>query len=624
MLLQFLNRLRFKLKIKMKFTVISLVAVFFTEFISANDKPNFVWIISEDNSIHYLNHFFPDGADTPNIKKMAMHGVTFDNAFSNAPVCSVARSTLITSCYAPRIGSQYHRRSVMAPMPEGLKMFPAYLKEIGYYTTNRSKTDYNLIQGKGVWDQSSRKAHWKNRKNNQPFFHKASYAISHESSLHFKKEAIKNQPTEHDPGKVKLAPYHPDTKTFRYTQARYHDNIVKIDNVVGGIIDELKNDGLLENTFVFYFGDHGGVLPRSKGYAFETGLHVPLVVRIPKNFKHLVKYSTNYREAGFVEFIDFGPTLLNLAGIKIPDVIDGIPFMGKGSKTREFTFNYADRFDEKYDFVRWIRKGRYSYQRNFQPFNFDALQNDYRYKQLAFTEWRDLFQQGKLNDIQKQFFEARAPEALYDINKDPYETKNLAKDPELKGILGEMRKIMQSQMQQINDLSFYPEPVMVKEAMKNPSGYGIEKTHEIKEMSKIAALQLLPFSEVVEPLERALTSVNPWFRYWGCIVATSHGQNSQKLTNIISKMAGSDSEPLVRARAAEYLGVNQKENPFPFIKNALKMSSSEVETNLILNTAVLLQDGGFGHSFKTFSMSDVNFGGRYIEARIAYLAKKDE
>ena len=624
MLLQFLNRLRFNLKIKMKFTVISLVAVFFTEFISANDKPNFVWIISEDNSIHYLNHFFPNGADTPNIKKMAMHGVTFDNAFSNAPVCSVARSTLITSCYAPRIGSQYHRRSVMAPMPEGLKMFPAYLKEIGYYTTNRSKTDYNLIQGKGVWDQSSRKAHWKNRKNNQPFFHKASYAISHESSLHFKKEAIKNQPTEHDPGKVKLAPYHPDTKTFRYTQARYHDNIVKIDNVVGGIIDELKNDGLLENTFVFYFGDHGGVLPRSKGYAFETGLHVPLVVRIPKNFKHLVKYSTNYREAGFVEFIDFGPTLLNLAGIKIPDVIDGIPFMGKGSKTREFTFNYADRFDEKYDFVRWIRKGRYSYQRNFQPFNFDALQNDYRYKQLAFTEWRDLFQQGKLNDIQKQFFEARAPEALYDINKDPYETKNLAKDPELKGILGEMRKIMQSQMQQINDLSFYPEPVMVKEAMKNPSGYGIEKTHEIKEMSKIAALQLLPFSEVVEPLERALTSVNPWFRYWGCIVATTHGQNSQKLTNIISKMAGSDSEPLVRARAAEYLGVNQKENPFPFIKNALKMSSSEVETNLILNTAVLLQDGGFGHSFKTLSMSDVNFGGRYIEARIAYLAKKDE
>ena len=133
-------------------------------------------------------------------------------------------------------------------------------------------------------------------------------------------------------------------------------------------------------------------------------------------------------------------------------------FMGKESKTRDFTFNYADRFDEKYDFVRWIRKGKYSYQRNFQPFNFDAIQNDYRYKQLAFVEWRNLFNQGQLNPIQKQFFEKKAPEALYDVASDPYETNNLANDPKLKDVLNEMRTIMQSQMQRINDLSFYPNP----------------------------------------------------------------------------------------------------------------------------------------------------------------------
>ena len=605
----------------MKFVTFLTIIFFLNEFILAKDKPNFVWIISEDNSIHYLNHFFPNGAETPNIKKMAKHGVTFNNAFSNAPVCSVARSTLITSCYAPRIGAQYHRRSVMAPMPDKLRMFPAYLKENGYFTTNRSKTDYNLVQGKGVWDQSSRKAHWKNRKGNQPFFHKASYAISHESSLHFKKEAINNQPTTFDPLTVKLAPYHPDTKTFRYTHARYHDNIQKIDAVVGEIMDELRESGLLDDTFVFYFGDHGGVLPRSKGYAFETGLHIPLVVRIPKNFKHLTKYSMNSREDGFVEFIDFGPTLLNLAGVKIPDDVDGFPFMGKESKTRDFTFNYADRFDEKYDFVRWIRKGKYSYQRNFQPFNFDAIQNDYRYKQLAFVEWRNLFNQGQLNPIQKQFFEKKAPEALYDVASDPYETNNLANDPKLKDVLNEMRTIMQSQMQRINDLSFYPESVMVREAMKNPSDYGVKKTNEINEMAKIAALQLLPISEVEEPLESALKSSNPWCRYWGCIVASSHVKISQKLTNIIRKMANSDSEPLVRTRAAEYLGIAQKEDPLPFFKKALKMSNSDVETNLILNSAVLLQDGGFGHSFKSLTMSDVNFGGRYIEARISYLSK---
>ncbi len=109
-------------------------------------RPNIVWIISEDNSKHYLKHFDPDGAPTPNIEAMAREGVTFDRAFSNAPVCSVARTTLITSCYAPRIGTQFHRRIEMASMPSGIQMFPAYLRSAGYYTTNNSKEDYNAHQ----------------------------------------------------------------------------------------------------------------------------------------------------------------------------------------------------------------------------------------------------------------------------------------------------------------------------------------------------------------------------------------------------------------------------------------------------------------------------------------------
>ena len=606
----------------MKSTILLLVIVFFTEIISANSKPNFVWIISEDNSIHYLDHFFPDGADTPNIKNMAANGVTFDNAFSNAPVCSVARSTLITSCYAPRIGAQYHRKSMVAPMPEGLKMFPSYLRDKGYYTTNRSKTDYNLKQGKGVWDQSSRKAHWRNRKSGQPFFHKASYAISHESSLHFKESAIKDQPTVNKSQDVNLAPYHPNTKTFRYTQARYLDNIVRIDEVVGGIIEDLQKDGLLEDTFVFYFGDHGGVLPRSKGYAYETGLHVPLVVRIPKNFKHLVKYSNGFREQGFVEFVDFGPTLLNLVGIDLPDGVDGFPFMGKGSKTRSFTFNYADRFDEKYDFVRWLRKGKFSYQRNYQPFNFDGIQNDYRYKQLAFTEWRNLYNAGKLDSIQSQFFRPRSPEALYDVSNDPYETNNLATDPDYQKTLSQMRDLLRSEMLRTNDLSFYPEPVMVEKAMSNPVDFGREKSEKIKRMSEIADLQLLPTSKIKKSLEEALNSSDPWIRYWACIVASSHIQIPEKMIDRIKVIARSDSESLVRTRAAEFLGISRKGDPLPIIKKALKMAGSDIETNLILNTAVLLQDGGYGYSFESLSMSDVNHKGRYVEARIAYLSER--
>ncbi len=589
---------------------------------NAAQQPNFVWIISEDNSIHYLDHFFPDGADTPNIKKMAKHGITYDNAFSNAPVCSVARSTLISGCYAPRIGTQYHRKTSMAPMPEGVRMFPSYLRDKGYYTTNRSKTDYNAVPGKGVWHESSGKAHWKKRNAGQPFFHKASYASSHESSLHFTDRAMKSHPTKHDPDSVRLAPYHPDTPTFRYTHAKYLDNLVKIDDIVGKVIDELEKDNLLEDTFVFYFGDHGGVLPRSKGYAYESGLHVPLVVRVPKNFSHLVKSESGHREKGFVEFVDFGPTILNLAGAEIPDGIDGRPFLGQGARTRNYTFNYADRFDEKYDFVRWMRKGKYSYQRNFQPFNFDALQNDYRYRQLAFEEWRQLYQKGKLNAVQRQFFETRPAEALYDVEVDPHETRNLASDPSYTKVLDEMRELMSSELREINDLSFFPEPIMLKEAMKNPVKYGKGKSDHINKLVGIADLQLRPYKEVQDQIKEALISDDSWSRYWGCIVASSHREITSEQVRLIAKIADNDLEPLVRCRAAEFLGLTGEKDPRPAIKKALKMSTMAVETNLILNTAVLLHDGPSGFKFNELSMKDVNHDGRYVEARVAYLSNK--
>ncbi|MCP4846979.1 MAG: sulfatase-like hydrolase/transferase [Verrucomicrobiaceae bacterium] len=597
------------------------ISVAMMSAVNAAERPNFVWIISEDNSIHYLDHFFAGGADTPNIKALAAHGITYDHAFSNSPVCSVARSTLITGCYAPRIGTQYHRRSVMAPMPEGVRMFPAYLRSLcGYYTTNRSKTDYNAKPGKGVWDESSNKAHWRKRKQGQPFFHKASYAISHESSLHFSAQAMASQPTRHDPGKIKLAPYHPDTPTLRYTHARYLDNIVKIDEVVGRVIAELKEDGVLEDTFIFYFGDHGGVLPRSKGYAYESGLHVPLVVRIPDNFRHLVKEKKGSREKGFVEFIDFGPTVLNLAGADIPGKIDGRPFLGKGARTREFTFGYADRFDEKYDLVRWIRKGRFSYQRNYQPFNFDSLQNDYRYKQLAFQQWRQLYREGKLNAEQRQFFEPRAAEALYDIEKDPHEVNNLSGDPRYSDTLVLMRNLLHEKVTGINDLSLFPEPYMVSDAMDNPERFGRLHAARVARLVDIADLQIVEFSRAKEGIESALQSNDPWARYWGCIVASSHGQAPQDLADLIEILALDDPEPLVRCRAAEFLGITGDVDPRPIIKAALKMSKSEVATNLILNTAVLLQDGRKKIKFDGLTREDVNHSGRYVEARLAYLS----
>ena len=346
------------------------------------------------------------------------------------------------------------------------------------------------------------------------------------------------------------------------------------------------------------------------------------MVRVPKNFKHLVKFDPGHREKGFVEFVDFGPTILNLTGAVIPDNVDGRPFLGKGASTRSYTFNYADRFDEKYDFVRWIRKGKYSYQRNFQPFNFDALQNDYRYKQLAFEEWRQLYQKGKLNAIQRQFFETRPAEALYNVEADPHETHNLASDPSFAKVLDEMRNLMSSELRRINDLSFFPEPIMLKEAMKSPVNYGKDKADHIKNLIAIADLQLRPYKKVESQIKEALLSDDPWSRYWGCIVASSHRKITSEQIGLIINIADNDIEPLVRCRAAEFLGLTGEKDPRPAIKQSLKMSATAVETNLILNTAVLLHDGPSGYKFNELSMEDVNHDGRYVVARVAYLSNK--
>ena len=235
--------------------------------VQAAQRPNFVWILSEDNSKHYLKLFDEHGTKTPHIKQMAEHGLLYERAFSNAPVCSVARTTLITSVYAPRLGTQFHRKIRPVALPKDWHLFPSYLRQAGYYTTNNSKEDYNTIKQNDVWDESSKRASWKNRPAPEtPFFHMQSYPISHESSLHFSQKEMDASKTKADPNQIQLAPYHPDTPLFRYTHARYHDRIGLVDDLVGKMVADLEKGGHLEDTFIFYFGDHGGVLPRSKGY----------------------------------------------------------------------------------------------------------------------------------------------------------------------------------------------------------------------------------------------------------------------------------------------------------------------------------------------------------------------
>ncbi|QEG43060.1 sulfatase-like hydrolase/transferase [Roseimaritima ulvae] len=564
--------------------------------VSAADRPNIVWIMSEDNSKHYLRLFDPAGAATPQIEKLAQSGVVFDRAFSNAPVCSVARTTLITSCYGPRIGTQFHRRSKLAAMPEGLQMFPAYLRAAGYYTTNNSKKDYNAIEGAEVWDASSGKASWRNRPSDEtPFFHVQTFGMSHESSLHFGAAKMQSEATQHDPDAVQLAPYFPDTPTFRYTHARYLDRMQTIDTSVGQLIAKLEADGVLEDTFVFYFGDHGGVLPRSKGYVYESGLHVPLVVRIPKNFKSLSAFAAGSRTAGFVEFVDFGPTVLSLAGVEVPEGVDGKPFLGKSItaaevNARDETLGYADRFDEKYDFVRSLRVGPFKYIRNYEAFQPDGLQNNYRYRMLAYQDWRTRYHAGELNDMQSQFFRSKPVEALYDIENDPHETRNLAADPQHRETLLRLRGRLQQRMKAMPDLSLFPESELVQQAMDNPVAFGQQQQPRISRLLDTVDACLLPAPQAVDTLRTALDSTDPLQRMWALVACSSMGTDAAALAEIAKRLHTDDPHRLTRVRAAQFLAILGRLDPAPTIYRELASTNSEVEALEILNVAVFCRD----------------------------------
>lgn len=560
-------------------------------------RPNFLFLVSEDNSIHYLRLYGAKNGKTPTIDGLARNGLVFNHAFSCSPVCSVARSTLATGIFAPRGGFQYHRKIKPATLPAGFLPWSGVLKQAGYYTTNRRKTDYNFkFPIKRLWNASSGKASWRHRPTKQtPFFHMQSFGQSHESSLHFPKSQLKT-PTTVSPKDVTLAPYHPDTTTFRYTHARYFDRMGVIDQQVKRVLAQLTADGLLEDTFVFYFGDHGGVLPRSKGYAYESGLHVPLVVRIPNNFRHLVDHKPGSRLDGFVSFIDFGPTVLHLAGLGIDKQMDGRPFLGprvpaRDLAARDEAFGYADRFDEKYDHVRTLRKGRFAYVRNYQGFYPDGLQNNYRYRMLAFKEWRALNKAGQLTPAQKQFFLPRPAEQLFDLQSDPHQVANLAGKPKHRETLLDLRGRLRKQVVEINDLSLYPESHQVNHMLDDPIAFGRSHHDEIAVLLNIADLPLAPLETALHALKSHLRSKNPWHRYWACQAVALIGHPARSMSAAIGPCLG-DPHPMVRLRAAETLAIIgiTKPDPLPHLYAVLNSVSTEAEALLVLNTLVFLQD----------------------------------
>jgi arylsulfatase A-like enzyme len=578
--------------------------------------------------MHYLKMFDENGVATPNIESLSKDGLIFSNAFSNAPVCSVARSTIISGCYGPGLGSNFHRRIEKVNLPSDIEMFPTYFKKAGYYTANNSKEDYNIVKPENVWDESSKKATWRNRAINQPFFYVFNSEISHEGNVHFSRTDFETKKSITSLDSFTVQPTLPNTPLFIYTNAIYRDKIVQMDKEIGKVISQLKEDGLYDNTFVFYYGDNGGVLPGSKGYLTETGVHIPMVVHVPKNYRHLVNGMSG-KINGFVSFADLAPTALNLAGIEIPKGLDGKPFLGKNLTQKELnkrneTFSYSDRMDEKFDMVRALRKGKYKYVRNYQPFNFDGLMNNYRYQQLAYQELAKLYKEGKLNEVQSRFFETKKCELLFDIEKDPYEINNLAEDPKYNSTVLQLRSKLSFYLSEMPDLSFFPEHFLIKNAFDDPKKFGQEHKQEILNYIKIADLSLSSFNDVKPQIEIALNSKDPWERYWGLIVCSSFGKESVGFEEKIREMAQGDSISINKVRAYEFIGLVMKENTLPKIASVLYKSNEVAEALLILNTMTLLTDikDGFKSEYNFELLSNEVKKNGDVKNRINYLTKK--
>ena len=564
------------------------------------ERPNFVWFMTEDVAKHFLSIYNGGkyGAVTPHVDELARGGVVFTNAYSNAPVSSAARSTLITGCYAPRLGVQLHRKMEEVPLPEGLNMFPAYLRKAGYHTSNAAKTDYNWFLDKETWDiVAGKMGAWRERPDkDMPFFHVRTNTVTHESSLHFKKERVADRKPGTSADSVRVHPNHPDTELFRYTYATFYERIERSDRELGRLMDMLREDGELDNTFIFYFGDNGGAVPGSKGYTTETGLQVPLVVYIPEKWRDRIPLQTGTRVDGMVSFVDFGPTLLHLAGIEVPEQMDGTPFLGedvsrKQLDKRDEVFCYGDRFDELYAFNRTLRKGNFKYSRNYLPYHPKSLYAAYRYKQAAFREWKHLYEAGKLNEVQGRFFEPQGTEELYDLSADPYETNNLAGDASYRKVLRKMRRLLKKHLIDQCDLGVYPECVWLRQGKEAPASFGLAHRQDIRRYLDIADWEMEDGRKagLQEKIGRALDSQDPVERYWAATACASYGAGNRFARERLERLTR-DEEAYVASRAVVALSLMRNEFPGTRMPDVLRRAEGIPETLQVLNDMAFLQE----------------------------------
>lgn len=552
------------------------------------DQPNILWVTSEDNS-PYLGCYGDKLAVTPNLDKLAEGGLRYRNAFATSPVCSAARTTLISGMNGCALGVQHHRSSVM--IPERFQQYPEVLRAAGYYCTNNSKTDYNTGNKRKIWDDTSKKAHFKNRAAGQPFFAVFNFVSSHESQVAPKKGKTSFR-IPHE--KIPLPPYHPDTTDIRRDWANYYDQMTVMDQQVGDILDELEKDGLAEDTIVFYYGDHGGALPRGKRNIHDSGTRVPFIVRIPKKWQHLAPAQPGDWVDDPVCFVDFPATVFSLCGVKIPDYYQGKPFLGEQKVApRDHVFLFRGRMDERYDTSRSVRDRQYGYVRNYSPHRPCGQHYSYPFQvQPSMRSWFAEFEAGRCDPVQSAYWLPKASEELYEIASDPFEIKNLMGDASQAARIVEMRAKLRADMVEVKDTGFIPEGMFEKLAGdKTLYDYAQSDAYPIERVIDVADLATSREAEALPKLVEALSDANPVIRYWGatgCLILQDKAAPAKEMLQGLLKDEWND----IRVVAAEALGfLGEKEVALTVLADVIK-NGGKYESLAALNTLDFMWKAG--------------------------------
>ncbi|QOD61983.1 sulfatase-like hydrolase/transferase [Polaribacter haliotis] len=439
-------------------------------------QPNILWIVTEDIS-PTLSFYGDKTAKTPNLDALATQSVVYDNAFTTVGVCAPSRSTIITGMYPTSIGTMHMRtahdvfskgkqvykdsvnikdisgnyiRQYSAVIPENVKCYTEYLRASGYFTTNNYKTDYQFSAPITAWDENNQKAHWRNKPKNKPFFSVFNIDVSHESFLWRNKDL----PLTVNPETVPVPPYLPYNEATRNTVARHYSNVELMDKRVGKIIKELKEDGLYDNTIVFFYSDHGGPLPRQKRAIYDSGLKVPFMIKGINGKPG--------RTDRMISFVDLAPTMLSLAGVEPPNYMEGKAFLGEfDTEKRTHIFASSDRFDEFTDRIRAVRSKQFLYLRNDFPKLTKYKDVGYRKNIPMMPVFLQLKKENKLNEKQQIWFQTKTDEELYDVEKDPYQINNLSENPEYASVLEEMRETSKNHYADRKDFGFTPEAEMI-------------------------------------------------------------------------------------------------------------------------------------------------------------------